>query len=257
MFSVAWIQNPPSAAGSVSPIATQWKIIMACAALAGLRWIFDCVGSVGALDGSLIKTGLLWLVNTPDAFVGTLPVVTCCDGFLCFYKVNSDRIQISFVSCFICMNWDVWLITFLFQICCLFYFRYISLLFQTCLFLYGTLPFCFRRTSLPLCYRYVACFFSVYYFIVSSMFLFQVCYSHCFSYVSCFVSGILHVCFRCGFCFRYVALPLGRLQKFKETPLAKPPPNELLEKAFKVYHKVLPGHKQILVSTSLFTLPIH
>lgn len=45
---------------------------------------------------------------------------------------------------------------------------------------------------------------------------------------------------------RFVALPLGRLQKFKETPLSKPPPNEVLEKAFKVHGKILPGHKQLL-----------
>lgn len=200
MFSVAWIQNPPSAAGSVSPIATQWKIIMACAALAGVRWIFDCVGSVGALDGSLIKTGLLWLVNTPDAFVGTLPVVTCCDGFLCFYKVNSDRIQICFVSWIemygwlhFCFRYVACFISGIF-LCC---FRHVCFFTVHYHFVLGAPRYLCVTDMLPVFFQYITSLFPVCsYFrcvtlIVSVMFpvLFQVYYMYVSDVVS--VSGML------------------------------------------------------------------
>ena len=53
----------------------------------------------------------------------------------------------------------------------------------------------------------------------------------------------------------YVATPVGRMYKLRETPPTKPVPNETLEKAFKKFHKVLPrDYSKVVVS--IFTFDI-
>ena len=46
---------------------------------------------------------------------------------------------------------------------------------------------------------------------------------------------------------RLIAVPIGRWYKIKETPPRKVEHNEVLEKAFKEYRKLLPSHTVVMV----------